>query len=501
MFADILSSVRVPEGVEEGTRNTPNSGDDVHSVERPEKSDGRDFDRSPLERPERAERERPDTPERDNSVDPGRDARDSNPGAEQSAQVRQDGDHRADVSQDRGETRATPTEGASPDSAPDDSTDVTQDALEQVVETVQDGLTTAVVDLTSQQTGEAFQAEVSTGSAAVQAVQQTAEQLVQTPDTAQAQAVVKAVLEGSENPAQTATTSTSEHADKAPVLTDLPKGNGENASGKQNPVLVANEQATAGPAGDVVDAAFQKAAEHGLKMEMLKSEDVELPKTQAPQLTTTTDTTTPVGLEMAEANAAPQAGATLQAVQQAVATKEPGSASVTTGNAPASDSSTPVEFTRKAEAKSQFPKQPQMVDKLVRQAELTRARGESRMRMTLTPPELGQMKIELNMKNKNLTGNIVVESAAAQELVSRHLSDLREALEARGIELGELEVTVKDENARDNGNAMSDQQHKNEQDAGSNVYGSVRFEDDEEAAPEPQPIHTGWNQGRLNLVA
>jgi hypothetical protein len=82
---------------------------------------------------------------------------------------------------------------------------------------------------------------------------------------------------------------------------------------------------------------------------------------------------------------------------------------------------------------------------------VAQARGASRIRLTLRPSHLGSLSIELVMRGPVLRGTIRTETTAARELILRQLDRLREALEGRGIRVGDLQVQVESQTRRPSG--------------------------------------------------
>jgi hypothetical protein len=55
---------------------------------------------------------------------------------------------------------------------------------------------------------------------------------------------------------------------------------------------------------------------------------------------------------------------------------------------------------------------------------------------------LGDLVIELAMRDALLYGKVLVETASAKDLIESHLDDLRRDLERKGVEVARFEVTV-----------------------------------------------------------
>jgi len=86
---------------------------------------------------------------------------------------------------------------------------------------------------------------------------------------------------------------------------------------------------------------------------------------------------------------------------------------------------------------------------------VAQARGASRIRLTLRPSHLGSLSIDLALRGAVLRGIIRTETTAARELILRQLDRLREALESRGIRVGDLQVQVESQARRPAGEGRS----------------------------------------------
>jgi len=80
---------------------------------------------------------------------------------------------------------------------------------------------------------------------------------------------------------------------------------------------------------------------------------------------------------------------------------------------------------------------------IVQSARIVLKDGDSgSIRMRLNPPELGHVKIELNLADNSISGRIVVESDEAKTAFEKGMADLQDAFRSGGFESARLEVSV-----------------------------------------------------------
>lgn len=68
--------------------------------------------------------------------------------------------------------------------------------------------------------------------------------------------------------------------------------------------------------------------------------------------------------------------------------------------------------------------------------------GGNELRMKLTPPELGQMKLSFVTNDHIMMGKIIVETQEAKMFFEQNINNLRESLALAGIELGNIEIDL-----------------------------------------------------------
>lgn len=66
------------------------------------------------------------------------------------------------------------------------------------------------------------------------------------------------------------------------------------------------------------------------------------------------------------------------------------------------------------------------------------------IKLILKPESLGEVKINLNLNDNNLAGQIVVENAAVKEVFQENMSSLTKALESKGFDTANLDLSLSD---------------------------------------------------------
>ena len=82
---------------------------------------------------------------------------------------------------------------------------------------------------------------------------------------------------------------------------------------------------------------------------------------------------------------------------------------------------------------------------IVRQARIMlQESGKAEVRLIIRPPELGRVRIQLQMDNGHIAGRILVDNGSVREVVEQNLPALQRAFEEAGLEMGDLEVSTGD---------------------------------------------------------
>jgi len=86
-----------------------------------------------------------------------------------------------------------------------------------------------------------------------------------------------------------------------------------------------------------------------------------------------------------------------------------------------------------------------LVDQVGKQVARSVLRGERAIRLQLKPPELGAVKVEMDIKGSILRLGMITESSSVKELLLSNVHELREALAEQGVKLERLDVHINDD--------------------------------------------------------
>ena len=123
------------------------------------------------------------------------------------------------------------------------------------------------------------------------------------------------------------------------------------------------------------------------------------------------------------------------------------------------------------------------------------------IRLRLSPPELGSLRIEINVSNGEMTARVQAETTAARNVLLDNLPALRERLAQHDIRVQRFDVDLMDRSAGGMSNQSSQYQSPAQQNPSGTVVrtpfrGSSELPGTSEAA-SPSPA---TNSGRLNVV-
>jgi flagellar hook-length control protein FliK len=83
-----------------------------------------------------------------------------------------------------------------------------------------------------------------------------------------------------------------------------------------------------------------------------------------------------------------------------------------------------------------------LMENIAGRAFVTMRDGKSELKMAMTPPELGHMKMKLELEGGMLSGKIVVSTPEAKELLDQNLGELQRQMQQAGLNVGSLDVSL-----------------------------------------------------------
>ncbi len=123
--------------------------------------------------------------------------------------------------------------------------------------------------------------------------------------------------------------------------------------------------------------------------------------------------------------------------------------------------------------------------------------GEVRLR--LSPPELGSMRLEISVKSGVLTAHLETETSAARTVLLDNLPALRDRLAEQNIKIDRFDVDVNDGSSggSQDSTAADTRQDRDEAGGGAEISGGQTSEEADAEAPRPSSI---LGDGQLNVV-
>lgn len=88
------------------------------------------------------------------------------------------------------------------------------------------------------------------------------------------------------------------------------------------------------------------------------------------------------------------------------------------------------------------PLAPSSVERMATAIRTQAAMGGGKVKILLHPPHLGALKIEVSVRDSVVFARMEADSQSARHSLQQHQSDLKQALEERGLSLGQMSVSV-----------------------------------------------------------
>lgn len=89
-----------------------------------------------------------------------------------------------------------------------------------------------------------------------------------------------------------------------------------------------------------------------------------------------------------------------------------------------------------------------IIEQLFQKISLVQHGDRSEIKLHLTPPELGSVKIHFTEENDEIEAKIFVENAEVKAVIENHAHRLKESVAANGMEIHRLEVYIQNDNAQ-----------------------------------------------------
>ena len=83
-----------------------------------------------------------------------------------------------------------------------------------------------------------------------------------------------------------------------------------------------------------------------------------------------------------------------------------------------------------------------LIDQVRKQISRSILRGERVIRLQLKPPELGTLRVEMDMKDNIIKLGMITENSSVKELLLSNVHELREALAEQGVKLDRLDINI-----------------------------------------------------------
>ena len=99
-----------------------------------------------------------------------------------------------------------------------------------------------------------------------------------------------------------------------------------------------------------------------------------------------------------------------------------------------------------------------VADNIIQNAKLYTQGGKSEIKMQLSPPELGTLKLEFSFEDDILETKITVERSAVKDIIEKDIPRLRELISNSNIDVGKLDVSLQ-ENENDRQDFMNKDFH------------------------------------------
>jgi flagellar hook-length control protein FliK len=137
------------------------------------------------------------------------------------------------------------------------------------------------------------------------------------------------------------------------------------------------------------------------------------------------------------------------------------------------------------------------VDRVARALPTAEGRGGT-LRLRLSPPELGALRLEVKVLNGALTARVEAETPLARSLLLDSLPVLRERLEDQGVRVDQFDVDLLDRQAAETPDGL--EQQRDQQDDTPADREAVTKQDESTDEPVGQIVRTLTGDEQLNVI-
>ena len=140
------------------------------------------------------------------------------------------------------------------------------------------------------------------------------------------------------------------------------------------------------------------------------------------------------------------------------------------------------------------------LQRVARAFESARERG-GEIRLRLSPPELGALRVEVTMQDQGLVARVEVETPEARAALMEHLPLLRERLAEQNLRLERFDVDLSQRESTQRGNDFADQQPERQAPAQPRQSRTIpNRQTIQQAMNTPVATPAGMQDRRLNVI-
>ena len=96
-----------------------------------------------------------------------------------------------------------------------------------------------------------------------------------------------------------------------------------------------------------------------------------------------------------------------------------------------------------------------IAEQLATRLRLSQAAGGSQVQLSLKPRELGEVTVQMNVREGSVAATILVDKADTLRTLQTNIEDLKRSLEAQGLQIGEFSVDVRGDSGAGGANARA----------------------------------------------